>query len=62
MSLLWELFQEYQIGKRKQDNRSLEETVLDQDEIIAQLCDFVGEMAKRIDELEAEVYGVSTNG
>jgi hypothetical protein len=57
MSLLWELFQEYQIGKRRTSHDSLEQVVTEQDEEIAGLCDIVGEMAKRIDELEAQVYG-----
>lgn len=57
MSLLWELFQESQISKRKKDHASLEDAVRDQDEIIAQLCDMIGEMAQRIDHLEAVVSG-----
>ncbi len=55
MSLVWELFQEYQIGKRKNDNATLEETVSIQDEEIAGLCDIVGEIAKKVDELEAQL-------
>lgn len=53
MSLLWELFQESQISKRRTDHASLEQAVAEQDEIIAGLCDMVGEMARRIDQLEA---------
>lgn len=55
MSLLWELFQESQISKRRSDHSSLEEAVEDQDEIIAGLCDMIGEMAKRVDALEQQL-------
>ena len=55
MSLLWELFQESQISKRKTDHSSLEETVVDHDEIIASLCDIIGEISKRVDQLEAQI-------
>ncbi len=57
MSLLWELFQESQISKRRTDHTTLEETVAEQDQIIASLCDIVGEMAQRIDVLEQQQFG-----
>lgn len=56
MGLLWELFQESQISARKTSHLSLEEAVQEQDKVIAELCDMIGEMAKRIDQLEAQIY------
>ncbi len=59
MSLLWELFQEYQIGQRKTDHQSIEEMVTTHDKEIGELVDIIGEMAKRIDQLEAIVAGAN---
>jgi hypothetical protein len=60
MSLLWELFQEYQIGKQKSNHSSLDELVAQHEQDLMTLGELVGQMAQRIDELEAQVYGPGT--
>lgn len=59
MGLLWELFQEYQIGKGKGSHNNLEEWVAQNDADLTALWDLVGQMAQRIDDLEKQLYSES---
>lgn len=61
MGLLWELFQEHQIGQRKISHNDLAEDVETHDQELTEIAGILEEMTKRIDALEAEVANLTGN-